>query len=113
MVGDALAEEERQAVDDAIAGRQVEDHFAVVSQRHVQSRIRQCDARELVADVAELGRFRAEKLAPHGRAGEQVANLDLRAGRAAAGFWIDTFAAVDVEFRALVRVVLTGPDNQM
>ena len=47
--------------------------------------MRQGDPRERLADVAELGLRGAQELAPHGRVEEQVADLDRRADRAAAG----------------------------
>ncbi len=57
----------------------------VVPQREVDLRVGQRDAREGLGDVAHLGLRGAEELAPHGRVEEQVADLDGRADRAAAG----------------------------
>ena len=47
--------------------------------------IGQGDPRERLADVAQLGLRGAQELAPHRRVEEQIADLDGRADRAAAG----------------------------
>ena len=64
---------------------QVEDEAIVVPQREVDRGAGQGDPREGLAEVAQFGLGRPEKLAADGRVVEQVADLDGRAERAAAG----------------------------
>ena len=55
VIGDALAVEHLQPIDQSIRRRQVEDNLVVVPQYQVQTRIGQRHSSELVADVSELG----------------------------------------------------------
>ena len=84
VVGQLAAEEQRDPLQPAVAGGQLEDRLVVVPQREMDVRRGQGDAGERLGDVAELGGRGPQKLPPHGRVEEQVVHLDARADRAAA-----------------------------
>ena len=79
------AEEQPQPIQKLAGGRQLVDHSPVVPQHSVQARVRQRDAGEHLADVAELSGGLAQELAADGGVQEELPDFDLRADGTAAG----------------------------
>ena len=76
LPGRVMAAKQLDPLEHAGAGGEFEDHPIVVPEHQVHPRVRQCQPRELLADVAKLGRSLAEVFPPDWQIAEQVANLD-------------------------------------
>ncbi len=84
-VAELVAEKRGNPVEPAVDGRQIVHDAVVVPQRHVPVGVGQRDARERLDRVPDFRLRGAQELAAHRRIEEQLADLERRADRTAAG----------------------------
>ena len=107
-LGQLPAEEDADPLLDAGDRREVVEDLAARPERQVDRRVGQGDPGEHLDDVAGLGRVGLEVGPPDRRVVEQVADLDHRADRAAAGPDRAGHPGVDRDLRARLGVLLAG-----
>jgi len=113
VIGDFGTEEAADAVERIVGGREFVDKFFVVSEDHVESRIGECDARELFDDVSEFGGRFFEEAAARGGIEEKVVDLHDGAWGAATVAVGDDASAVAFEFAADGAVFGSGANAEL
>ena len=109
-VGQVGAEEQLEPLEHLVGRRELVDHPLVVSQDGGQTRTSQRDSRELLADMAELGRDRTQKLSPHGRVEKQIPHFDHGSAGHSARLNGRHRAAVDGNLGAVLAIGLAALD---
>ena len=96
--GQLATVEQFESIEESIGGGQVEDIFSVVSQSHVESRVSECDSRELFGDVSEFGSRSFEEPASDGSVFEQAGDIERGTGCPGGWLWCPDIAVVDDQF---------------
>gem|GEM_PF-3094889 len=98
MIGHFVSEEASDAVDGIGGGGQLVDEFIVVSQRQMHAGIGECDAGELIDDVAEFCGGFFEEASACGGIEEEVVDFHDGPGWAAAIAIYDDLATLAFQF---------------
>lgn len=112
VIGNFVAEEASNAVDGIGGSGQFVDQFFVVSQRQMHAWVCECDARELVDDVAEFRGGFFEEASASGCIEEEVVDFHDCPGGAATVAVYDDLTTVAFQFAADFVFVRSSADTE-